>query len=82
MGTENANLVSKPATLTMPLLGLLIACPFDQTNPGRCPLHWIRQESLDTRMAWLDNLSLSEAEVLLVNHRHCLALLESSQNGN
>lgn len=82
MGNEHVNRVQKPASLTMPLLGLLMACPFDQTNPGRCPLHWLRQESLEKRMVWLDNLSIAEAEVLMANHRHCLSLLESSQIGN
>lgn len=58
------------------MVGLLVACPYNQDNPANCPLHYIRQRDMAQRIAWLDSLDEEEVQVLYANHQHCLEIKE------
>jgi Fe-S-cluster containining protein len=58
--------------LRQSILGLILACPFDGTNPPDCQLYEIRQLSLKTRFEWVNGLTLEEAEAVWTNHEKCL----------
>lgn len=59
------------------VIGLTVACPYDQGNPAHCPLCALRGRPLDQRVNWV--MALPEAELQRVwnQHRDCLARLES-----
>ncbi len=63
----------KPALyeLRQSILGLILACPFDGTNPPDCQLCEIRKFSLKTRFEWVNGLTLEEAEAVWANHEKC-----------
>jgi len=62
--------------LAQSILGLTVACPFDQTNPPGCQLCEIRKLDLKTRFQWVSKLTLSEAQAIWGNHDKCLATKE------
>lgn len=62
------------------LVGLLVACPFNQDNPANCPLYYMRTRPLDERIEWLDKLADDDVEILKANHQHCLYLKERAQS--
>ena len=66
--------------LTSQVVGLSVACPFDGTNPCRCPLHDVRKRSLRERYAWVQSLSEAEAVTILTFHEACL--LDKETTGN
>ncbi len=41
-------------------------------NPKECPLHEIRQRSIEERIVWLDSKSEEEVEALFSYHLKCL----------
>ncbi|HWZ93722.1 MAG TPA: hypothetical protein VNW30_00865 [Opitutaceae bacterium] len=59
------------------VLGLSIACPFDQKNPLSCQLHEIRKLDLKTRFQWVSRLTLAEAEGIWASHEKCVLEKES-----
>ena len=56
------------------LLGLAAFCPFDQSNPGDCPLFPLRKMRRQKRLQWLSGLSAEDWGYLVVYHRVCLGL--------
>ncbi len=56
----------------MVLFGLVMACPFDQSNPPDCPLYEVRQMNLRHRLAWVSHLSVEEVSEWVRAHRQCL----------
>lgn len=58
------------------MVGLLVACPYNQDNPANCPLHFIRQREMSERIVWLDSLNEDDVQVLYANHKHCLEIKE------
>jgi len=61
------------------LFGLLVACPFDQSNPFHCRLYEIRKKSLKERYDWFAELSEENMLDLLVCHQRCLGGREASK---
>jgi hypothetical protein len=58
------------------LVGLLVACPFNQDNPDNCPLHHLRLLPMAKRIEWLDQLADEDVLILRTNHQHCLHVKE------
>lgn len=54
------------------VFGLAVACPFDQGNPCKCPLHELRKKSLRERYEWLRALSEEEVRDILIYHQKCM----------
>jgi hypothetical protein len=59
------------------VLGLTVACPFDQTNPPDCQLCEIRKIDLNARFEWISKLTLTEAQAILIHHDQCLLTKEN-----
>jgi len=57
--------------LKQSILGLILACPVDGTNPPDCQLCEIRKLSLRMRFEWVNGLTLEEAEAVWINHEKC-----------
>lgn len=83
-GIEEGNVAVVPAKSGLPMeqehrplsnriaeLGLLFACPFDETSPRHCRLHDIRKLPEAERAAVLRNLSADEAETMIDEHQDC-----------
>jgi hypothetical protein len=58
------------------ILGLTMACPFDQTNPTSCQLCEFRKLDLKERFQWTSRLTLEEAETIWANHEQCMLTRE------
>jgi hypothetical protein len=54
------------------IFGLAVACPFDQGNPCKCPLHDLRTKSLRERYEWLNEASEESLRDILTFHEKCL----------
>lgn len=61
----------RPLSKRIAELGLLFACPFDETNPRHCRLHAVRRLPEAERAAALRNLSAAEAETMIDEHQDC-----------
>lgn len=61
------------------MVGLLVACPYNQDNPDHCPLFYVRNRPMVDRLAWLDALNEDDLKLLYSNHRHCLFNKERSR---
>ena len=62
------------------ILGLTMACPFDQTNPSSCQLHEIRKLDLKERFQWSARLTQEEAESIWANHEKCILTKEEQKS--
>jgi hypothetical protein len=65
--------------LKQSILGLVMACPFDQTNPPDCQLCEIRQLDLKMRFQWVSGLTLAEAKGIWATHEECIMTKESHE---
>jgi len=54
------------------MLRLSDACPFDGTNPCKCPFHDIRTRGHAVREKWVRELSQESILDLLIRHQYCL----------
>lgn len=54
------------------VIGLSIACPFDQGNPEDCPLCSIRKKPVRERFEWVQSLSGEELVDLYRYHGSCI----------
>jgi hypothetical protein len=61
------------------LLELSEACPFDQTNPGDCPLFPLRKKKPAKRLQWLNALTENDLAYLAAYHRVCLTIKVESE---
>jgi hypothetical protein len=61
------------------ILGLAMACPFDQSNPPACQLYEIRNLGLKERFQWVSKLTLSEAEGIWAIHEKCINTKECQE---
>jgi hypothetical protein len=58
--------------LKQSILGLVMACPFDQKNPSGCQLCEIRKLDLKLRYQWVSSLTIEEAEAIWATHEKCM----------
>jgi hypothetical protein len=68
----NPNASPRRQYLLEEIFGLAVACPFDQGNPCKCPLHELRKKSLRERYEWLHELSEESMKDILTFHEKCL----------
>jgi hypothetical protein len=59
------------------VVGLTMACPFDQSNPHDCPLCQIRIKPLIERLHWVDSLEHEQLRLIVTTHLLCLAQKQS-----
>jgi len=58
------------------VIGLSIACPFDQSNPEGCPLCSIRKKPVKERLEWVKSLSDEELAAIYRYHGTCIVARE------
>jgi hypothetical protein len=54
------------------VVGLTMACPYDQSNPPDCPLCQIRTKPLVERLHWVESLSHEKLRLIVNTHLLCL----------
>ena len=54
------------------VVGLTMACPYDQSNPAECPLCKIRTQPLIERLHWVESLSHEKLRLIVNTHLLCL----------
>lgn len=59
------------------VMGLAIACPYSQDNPGHCQLCDVRNLPLADRIEWVRGLSSAELKRIAIGHEACLKALEA-----
>jgi hypothetical protein len=55
------------------VVGLTMACPFDQSNPPDCPLCLIRTKPVIERLHWVESLGHEQLRLIVTTHLLCLA---------
>jgi hypothetical protein len=58
------------------VIGLTMACPFEQANPPECPLHELRGQTLRQRLDWAAGLGRDELVDVMQRHYACLCRKE------
>ena len=58
------------------LMGLAVACPYDQGNPSDCPLCALRKGPMRERMSWVASLKDDEIARIYQFHLRCLEVKE------
>ena len=59
------------------ILGLTLACPYDDRNPEFCPLCDVRKLPVRQRITWVKMLSDDDVEYLATYHQICLHCRET-----
>lgn len=58
------------------ILGLTVACPYNQGNPAHCQFCLIRELPLVDRYRWVTSLKFVELARIVDEHEHCLRATE------
>ncbi len=59
------------------VVGLTMACPFDQSNPPDCQLCLIRTKPVIERLLWVESLEHEQLRLIVNTHILCLAQKEA-----
>jgi hypothetical protein len=59
------------------VIGLTVACPYDQGNPDECPLCSLRKKPIADRVRWVNSLSEAELSAIAESHADCLTAKEA-----
>jgi hypothetical protein len=54
------------------VIGLAMACPYDQSNPPDCPLCNVRKKPIAERLHWVEALSHEQLRQIVTTHLLCL----------